>query len=868
MTMEAADHGPFSPTNDQANASVSTIGRIGLRGLRSGLKGFKIFIACIALGVAVIASVGALADALSAGFARQGRAILGGDMTFARMHVRATGDELAALERLGAVSETVTLRTMARRLDGGDQALIELKGADNSYPLVGAVEIEPASAGASPSFAEAIAGGGAVADKMLLERLGLKVGDKFRIGEAEIEVKAILKSEPDGVADRLPYGPRVFLSQDELEKTGLIKPGTLVKWRYAIKSPDGAPSGKADFKAQRDSIQKALPESGFTSLDRHDPSPQMTRTLERLRQFLILIGLASLLVGGVGVANAVTTFIDKRIKVIATLRSVGASGFEIMGIFFVQVLVVAALGVAIGLMAGVAVPLIIDHFYGEALPIRAEFSVSALSLTVAAAYGLLIAMIFALWPLGRAEHVKASVLFRDSIQPITGWPRASVLGLIALMIAALLAIAVLGSEPKSLALYIALGLAVMLIVFAALGRLVTMAARRLPRFRRPEVGLAVRNLGAPDGLTNSVVLSLGTGLSLLVAVALAHASLVNELKGRLPERSPDYFLLEVPKTEFGALSAQVQQLAPGSQLTQAPMLRGRLVKLKNQAVEDIKAPPEAQWVLNGDRGLTYTNEVPEGSKVVAGTWWPADYAGPALVSFEADLAKKLGLVIGDTITVNVLGRNVDATIANLREVKWESLAINFVMVFSPNTLQASPHNLLATIRLPKGTAAATEIALVRELGKTFPSVSAIRVRDAIDQFNKIFEKIMTAVRVAGSVTLAAGALVLAGALATAQRRRIVEAVILKTLGATRRQILTAHAIEYALLAAIAAVVATGLGAIAAWLAVSKLMDITFTFSWGTVAAILGLAAALIALFGGFGTWAILRAPPVPYLRSE
>ena len=865
MTIAVADPGVVSAPK----TNWPTIVRIGLRGLRSGLSGFKIFIACIALGVAVIAAVGALADAMSAGFSRQGRTILGGDMTFSRMHVRATGEERAALEQLGSVSETVTLRTMARRLDGGDQALIELKGADGAYPLVGAVELETDGSGAqSRNFKDAVDSGGAVADKMLLERLGLKAGDKFRIGEAEIAVKAILKSEPDGVADRLTYGPRVFLSLDALEKTGLVKPGTLVKWRYGVKKPDGAPSGKADLKAQREDIQKALPQSGFTTLDRHDPSPQITRTLERLRQFLILIGLASLLVGGVGVANAVTTFIDKRIKVIATLRSLGASGAEIIGIFFVQVLVVTALGVAIGLAAGVAVPLVIDRLYGDALPVRAEFSVSVLSLAVAAAYGLLIAMIFALWPLGRAEHVKASVLFRDSIQPITGRPRTGVLVLIALMVGALLSIAVLGSEPKSLALYISAGLTVMLVVFAALGRLVTMAARRLPRLRRPEVALAVRNLGAPDGLTNSVVLSLGTGLSLLVAVALAHASLVNELKGRLPERSPDYFLLEVPKTEFGALSQQVQQRVPGSVLTQAPMLRGRLVRLKNQPVEDIKAPPEAQWVLNGDRGLTYTNDVPEGSKVVAGTWWPASYAGPPLVSFEADLAKKLGLAIGDTITVNVLGHNVDATISNLRDVKWESLAINFVMVFSANTLQAAPHNLLATIRLPKGTAAASEIALVRELGQSFPGVSAIRVRDAIDQFNKIFEKIMTAVRVAGSVTLAAGALVLAGALATAQRRRIVEAVILKTLGATRRQILTAHAIEYALLAAIAALVATGLGSIAAWLAVSKLMEISFTFSWGSVAVTLALAGGLIALFGGFGTWAILRAPSVPYLRSE
>ena len=811
----------------------------------------------------VIAAVGALGDALRGGFERQGGMILGGDMTFARMHIRATPEELKVFEALGRISETSTLRTMARRLDASEQALVELKGVDAAYPLAGNVQLDGGG-----TFNDAIGASGAVADAMLLERLGLKSGDKMRIGEAEIEIKALLKSEPDGVADRLTYGPRVFVSAATLEKTGLVKPGTLVKWRYAVKLPEATPSDKAALKALRDDTLKKLPQSGLTSLDRHDPSPQITRTLDRLRQFLILIGLASLLVGGVGVANAVTTFIDKRVKVIATLRSLGASGREIIAIFFVQIFAMALIGIAIGLCLGVLVPGLIDKFYGAALPIRAEFGASPLSLVVAAIYGILIALIFALWPLGQAEHVRASVLFRDGVQPVMAWPRPAIIAATIITAALLLALAVFTSEPKSLALYVTGGLAIMLAVFALLGSAVTILARRMPRFRRPELAIAVRNVGAPDGLTRSVVLSLGTGLSLLVAVALANTAMIEELKGRLPENSPDYFLLDVAKGDMTALKERIASKTPGAKFTEAPMLRGRLVQVKDKPVEDIKAPPDVQWVLNGDRGLSYANEVPEGSKLTEGDWWPVGYDGPPLVSFEGDIAKKLGLKIGDTVTVNILGRNVEAKIANLRDVKWESLAINFVMVFSPNTLQAAPHNLLATIRLPTGTAQSTEVSLVRDLGQTFPTVSAIRVRDAIDQVNKIFDKIMIAVRVASSVTLAAGALVLAGALATAQRRRTLEAVVLKTLGATRRQILTSHAIEYALLAVVAALVAILLGSVAAWIAVTMLMELPFIFSPKAVLETLGVAAGLIALFGGLGTWAVLRAPSVPYLRTE
>jgi putative ABC transport system permease protein len=480
----------------------------------------------------------------------------------------------------------------------------------------------------------------------------------------------------------------------------------------------------------------------------------------------------------------------------------------------------------------------------------------------------MVALLFTLWPLGRAEHVRASVLFRDTGNAVRGWPRRALIVWMVILVTALFSLALATSQPKQLAVWAFAALVAMLVVFSGLAWLVTRVARALPRPKNAELAIALRNVAATDGLTRAVILSLGTGLSLLVGVALVNTSLVEELKGRLPEDSPDYFLLDVPKQDYGALGARVQEKMPGAVLSQAAMLRGRIVKLKGVPVEDLKAPPEAQWVLNGDRGLSYSETVPEGSNVTEGAWWTPGYSGPPLVSFEAELADKLGLKLGDTVTVNVLGRNIEATISNLREVHWENLAINFVMVFSPNTLQAAPHNLLATIRLPDGTPGAEEVAMIRDLGRAFPAVSAIRVRDAINQFNKIFDKVMNAVQVAGSVTLLAGALVLAGALSTAQRRRILEAVILKTIGGTRWQILRAHAYEYAFLALAAALVAILLGAAAAWAALYFLMETPFTFSVVAISNTLAAAGGLIAVFGGAGTWAVMKAPTVPYLRGE
>src|SRR5690606_27543494 len=374
--------------------------------------------------------------------------------------------------------------------------------------------------------------------------------------------------------------------------------------------------------------------------------------------------------------------------------------------------------------------------------------------------------------------------------------------------------------------------------------------------------------GGPGGLTRSTVLSLGAGLSLLVAVALTDHSMVRELTTHLPETSPTYFVLDIRRDDAARFRELVDRVAPGSEIRDAPMLRGRLVQLGGRPVDQIRPPPEAQWVLSGDRGLTYSETVPEGSRIVAGEWWPADYDGEPLVSFEAELAGHLGIGLGDTVTVNVLGRNITARIASLREVKWESLAINYVMVFSPNALRAAPHNLLATITLPRDASLAEDAALARSISNTFPSVTPIRVKDALDAFSDLFEKVMTAVRVAGSITLIAGALVLAGALATAQRRRIKQAVILKTLGAIRRRILVSHFVEYAVLAAVTAGVAAVLGTVSAWIVATRVMEIEFTFSSTAVASALALALILVMGFGGLGTWQVLRAPAVPYLRTD
>jgi len=868
MRSPGRPHGPLAP--------VFTIAR---RQFRSGLSGFYVFIACLALGVMAIAAVGALTDSLREGLKRQGREILGGDIVLKRVHTRASDHERAILDDIAKVSESLNMRAMAGLTDGSEQTLIELRGVDAAYPLVGKLELRSRQPGGvasigdneldsdKPSGARAVLTAGASVQPLLLERLGLKLGDKLKIGTLDVEITALIDKLPDALSGRLSYGPTVILPLSKMNETGLVRPGALVRWRYALKLP-GVETGKRALIETRAQLKSRLSGRGFTITDTRNPAPQIRRTLERLRQFLTLVGLTALLVGGVGVANAVSTFIDKNRKTIATLKSIGATGNQIFTLFLVEVLGLALVGVLIGLILGQLIPGLIGWFFSDTLPINLSPTLSVSSLVTALTYGVLVSLLFSIWPLGRLAKMGAAVLFRDEVAESSSWPSLPIIVLTVLLAVLLVALAVLSSDARKLAIYFCLSTALVFVVFIALGSLITWLARKAPHTAHVTLAIALRSLGAPGGLSKSIVLSLGTGLSVLVAVSIADASFQKRLESRLPETSPDYYVLDIPFEAVGDFKTVILQQMPLAHVRDAPMLRGRLVRLAGRPVEEIKPPDDASWVLHGDRGITYSDTVPEGSRLTAGAWWDKDYSGPPLVSFEADLAQKLGLKVSDTVTVNILGRDVTARIANLRKVDWDSLAINFVMVFSANTLEGAPSNRLATIKFSQGTTLAVEARLVRSLSKAFPTTVQIRVKDAIKAFNKIFKKIMTAVQVAGAFTLVMGALVLAGALSTARRRRERDAVILMTLGATRGRILMAHITEYLLIALVTAGFAIFLGGASATLVLTQAMDIPVAFSVIRVLGVIALSIALVLIFGGIGTWSVLKTRPVAILRAQ
>jgi putative ABC transport system permease protein len=838
--------------------------RLAFRELRGGLKGFGIFLACIALGVAAIAGVSSISRSLTEGLGREGRKILGADVTFALIHRQASEAERAFLASQGRVSSIATMRAMAMAGEKGS-ALIELKAVDASYPTVGELVTEPPG---TPAALLAERGGafGALADPALLIRLDLKVGDRVTVGAAAFEIRANLVSEPDKIASGVGFGPRFLISQGALHATELIQPGSLVRWIYRLQLP-GAVSSDADLERVASAANRAFPEAGWEIRSRVNADPRFARNIERFTQFLTLVGLTALLVGGVGVANAVRGYIERKRDSIATLKSLGAPGGQVVSLYLVQVLLIAGIGILIGLAVGAALPFAVSGVFGSLLPIPLAPTLAFGELALAALYGLLTALTFAIAPLGRAHDIQVSGLFRDQVDPERRYPRRRYLAVLAVSIALLVALSLVAAYDRKVALiFIGSAAGAFALLRLVAGGIMALA-RRLPRPRRPTPRLAITNLYRPGALTPSLVLSLGLGITLLVTLAIIDVNLTRQLTRTLPEKAPSFFFIDIPSSEAARFDEHLHGLAPEAKLERVPMMRGRLVSLKGVPVGEIKASDQVAWVLDGDRGITYAADIPEGSEVVAGEWWPKDYSGKPLVSFDQKIAEGLDLAVGDVVVVNVLGRNITATIASLRTVEWRTLGINFVMVFSPNTFAGAPHTHLATVTFPNGADAARDAAILRDTAKVFPAVTSLRVKDALDAFNDIVAQLVVAIRGASSIALAASVLVLAGALAAGHRARLYDAVILKTLGATRARLLAAYALEYGALGLATAVFGLIAGAIAAYFIITQVMNMSFApdFSSAVPAAVLAVVVAVT--LGLAGTWRILSQKPAPYLRN-
>ncbi|WP_372602644.1 ABC transporter permease [Actibacterium sp.] len=838
--------------------SLAASARIARRELRGGLRGFRVFLTCLALGVAAIAAVGTVRVGIEDGLRANGAMILGGDAQMSFTYRRASAAELDWMHsHADAVSEVIDFRSMAvvRRGEVTERALTQIKAVDDLYPLYGRVELAP-----DMPIDRALAGDQVVMARDLADRLGLVVGDRVQFGLKEFTLSAILMRAPDDAGGGFALGPPTLVRRAALEGAGLLAPGTLFDSDYRMRL-----GGGADLAALQAEAEALFRNSGLRWRDARDAAPGISRFVNRMGAFLVLVGLAGLAVGGVGVSAAVRAYLDSKTEVIAILKTLGAESRVIFAAYLMQIGVLAVLGIAIGLVLGAIVPQLLAPVIEARLPLPVQLGVQVEPLAEAALYGGLTALIFTLWPLSRSGQIRAAALFREEAGAAFALPGWRVALVTVVLLAVLIAAAAVLSGVTWLTLWAAGGiagaLALLVVVAWALKHLARRAARAQALRGRTALRLALGAVGGPGGEATSVVLSLGLGLSVLAAVGQIDANLRNAISGELPDVAPSYFVVDIQPDQLPGFLDRVRGDPGVTRVQSAPMLRGVITRINGRPAREVAGD---HWVLSSDRGVTSSAKPPKGTVLTQGTWWPADYAGPPQVSFAAKEAEEMGLKLGDSLTVNILGRDIDAMISSFRTVDFSTAGIGFVMSMDPAALAGAPYTSIATIYAEP----ATEAPLLRDLASTYPNITAIRVRDVIDRVADLMRGLAAAITYGALATLVTGLFVLIGAAAAGERARVYEAAVLKTVGAVRGQVLAYFTLRSALLGAAAGAVAVLAGGISGWAVMRFVMEETYRFE---------PLSALLVVFGGVAVTVLaglgfalrpLAARPARVLRSR
>lgn len=835
--------------------------RIAVIDLRGDMRRFVILLACLALGVGTIAAVSSVGAALQAAVARDARVILGGDI-----EIRQRGGDVSEAQRgaIALLGETARTIDLSARASANDQSLLlKLRAVSGTYPLLGEVVVDPPAAlGDMLAVADGLPG--AVVDPGVLDRLGLAVGQSLRIGNADFKVRGVLVSLPDQAAQGFQLGLPAIISDTMLADAGLQQQGVLSRFGYKVLL------GETSAEVAIAQLDQAFPDADWDLRQPEDAAENLRRFFDLFARFLTLVGLSSLLVGGVGVSNAVAAYISERRSSIATLRSLGATSARIMVHFLTQVVLLSAGGVLLGLILGAATSLVALPILSGMLSLDLAPSVDVGSLLVAAAFGMLIAVTFALLPLRGAQKLKPASLFRSSgddnthlaWRDLVAWRTAVPL---LLMLAGIAGLAVLTTGSAMLVFWYGVGAIVAFGLLRGAAWLLQAGLRHLPPLPEAKLRLAIRAIHRPGSAAPVVVLSLGLGLALLLMITLLDQSLRAQIDSAVAEDAPAFVLLDMPKSMLPEVEAFAAADPDIEQLETIAMLRGTIESVNGTEVGDLGSlPDDIADMFQGDTALSWAIAVPEGSRVVAGDWWPADYDGPPLVSLSTELRDALSLAVGDSMRISIAGRPIEVTIANFRSIDWREGGLSFRLLFSPGVIEAAPQTLMGSIDVVDDTAAGVET----RLGRAFPTLSFLPVGEALKQIEDILSSLANAVALVGSLAVLSGVLVLAGALTVGRKQREADAVVMKVLGATSRSVIVSFLVEYGVLGLLAAAMGAGLGVAAAWAILTFVMDIAFAPNVLTIVLVVLGAVAVTIATGVLTTRSAMSVRPAKRLRDE
>ena len=791
---------------------------------------------CLIFGVASIATIGSLRGAIEAGLNSNGQVFLGGDAEIELTYRRASPQENDWMAQQSLQkSEILDFRSMAVARDNSKRILTQVKAVDAAYPLVGEIVLSN-----DMGLPEALAGQndlpGAVVAPALLRRLLLNLGDIMQLGEQEFVVMATLEKEPDNFSN-FALGPRSIVLAQDLEGSGLLSQGTIFSSKYRLILPKGI-----DFDTAKAMFEADWATAGGKWKDARNASPGAARAIDRLSTFLVLIGLSGLVVGGIGVSAAVQAFVAKKTGNIAVLKTLGATPRQIFWIYTLQIIAYTVAAVILGVLLGAVAPFLARPFLPESLSAVAVISVYPAALLEAATYGALAAAIFSIWPLAQTEQIRPANLFRGGTPQ--SWPATRYIIVLVILLGAALWGTVQFSGSIAMTMWLLGGISMALLFLALMAGLFKLILKRMVRSKSLQGRLALRAavsaIASDTERAGPVVMGIGLGLAVLAAVGQIDGNLRNSMTKSLPDKAPSFFFLDIQSSQLEEFNQRLSDNTKVDRVETAPMLRGLVTQINSKPAAEVGGD---HWVLRGDRGISYAAKMPEKTSLTAGQWWPDDYSGPAQISFSAEAAEEIGIGLGDSLTLNVLGRDITATITSLRNVDFSNAGMGFVILLNASALAGAPHSHIATVYASE----AAEIPILDELGQAFPNVTGIQIREAVLMVSGIVSSIASAASIGAIATLITGFLILIGAASVSSKQRAYETAILKTLGATHREILVSFALRSAMVGALAASVALGVGLLGGWAVSSFVFKSSFEIIWSNAALIIfgGVCATLI-----------------------
>lgn len=833
---------------------------IAMRELAGGVRGFVIYLTCIALGVFAIAAAGSITEGFNRGLAAEARTLLGGDAMFTAAQRRASPDERAFLEARGRVSERIGLNVMGEAANVRRQ--VDIRGVDDQYPLIGQDVVTGTN-----TLKEALiyqdGHWGIAATQSLLDTFQVDIGDHIQLGSIDVVIRARLDGQADGIGTPGAFGPEATIDLRALEEAGRVETGQLFRSSYLILIDQGQTAESVALDAK-----EAWGSGGLQYRGPEEAIDGLQRLLEMLNTFLSVIGIAALVAGGIGIAQACTAFLQSRTSTIAAFKALGAEASTIRGAYLIQLGALAFLGALIGLVLGALMPFAIGLVFGDRIPLPNVLAIYPVPLLRAAILGILAAAVFALPPIGRARNTRPAVLFRSlGAEDQAKTPSIERAGSF-LAAAALFLIAILTSSEPMITLWLLLGSGAAWALFVGAAWLIRLLAGRAQLAAKGFMRLVLSNLSGPGSLAPTVAPALGLGLTLLVFVVTIQANIVRQVEQTAAQNLPSLFITQIPHEgtqDFDQLMvSQGINIADAETFRRTPLILGRVTSLKGVALDKAQVSESEQWVIEGEVAMPYIAKQPPEVDIVDGEWWPEDYAGPLLVSVEADAARGLGLELGDTIGLRVFGREVEAKVSSLRNVDWGSFGANTAFILSPGTLEAAQPQHIAIVQ----ASVENEASIISALAKTFPNVVVFQTRQALATAARLLGNISIAINAAASIVLLAGLLVLIGTFASIARKRRHEAALLKTLGASRSEILNLYAMEFAIAGGAASLLGCAIGVAAAWPVVTQQFEAQWSMPWAPVLGILTLSVIASAAGGLIVGRQTMSPPPMRILRSQ